>query len=150
MKVEMIFQAIDDKSECIGVYVDGEFHFDKIPTDLTKTWRCSGSTTDKNVEYAHLYASGKTLYECCPMSLLGALEAVQKKMGAYVKSFNIAIVDLNEHCIFVLIPHDLELLGEPSVLLWIVKIPHLDMPKNVSSSENLLRLINFNKRNWPK
>jgi hypothetical protein len=151
MKVEMIFQAIDDKSECIGVYVDGEFHFDKIPTDLTKTWRCSGSTTDKNVEYAHLYASGKTLYECCPMSLLGALEAVQKKMGAYVKSFNIAKVDLNEHCIFDLIPHDFLMeFCEVKNLITEYVFDNYEKPLNYShldSVEKLLHKIRYQELN---
>ena len=27
----MIFQTLDDKTECVGVYVDGKLHFDKIP-----------------------------------------------------------------------------------------------------------------------
>ena len=102
----MIFQAIDDKNECVGVYVNGKFHFDEIPAELTKTWRCGGSITDEKIEYAKLYASGKTLEECCPDSLLDELKAVKKKMTAYVKSFSIAKLDLNEHCIFDLIPHD--------------------------------------------
>ena len=101
----MIFQAIDDKNECIGVYVDGKFHFD-IPSDLTKTWRYGSSVSDDNIEYAQLYASGQSLLECCPDNILDSLNAVQKKMTAYVKSFSIAKINLNEHCIFDLIPHD--------------------------------------------
>lgn len=102
----MIFQAIDDKNECIGVYVDGKFHFDDIPSDLTKTWRYGSSVSDDNIEYAQLYASGQSLLECCPDNILDSLNAVQKKMTAYVKSFSIAKINLNEHCIFDLIPHD--------------------------------------------
>jgi hypothetical protein len=51
-------------------------------------------------------ASGKTLVECCPESIGELLAAAQKKMNAYVKSFKIAKVDLNEHCVFDMIPHD--------------------------------------------
>ena len=102
----MIFQAIDDKDECIGVYVDGKMHFDNIPDNLTKTWKYSGSIKDNNVEYANILAGGKSLVECCPEELLPDLEAAQRKMAAYLKSFKIAKVDMNDHCIFDMVPHD--------------------------------------------
>ena len=102
----MIFQAIDDKEECIGVYVDGKMHFDDIPTNLTKTWKHSSSIKDSDVEYANIFANGKTLIECCPEELVPELEAAQRKMSAYLKSFQIAKVDLNDHCVFDMIPHD--------------------------------------------
>lgn len=102
----MIFQAIDDKDECIGVYVDGKMHFDNIPDNLTKTWKHSGSIKDPNVEYASLFACGKSLVECCPEELLPELQAAQRKMAAYLKSFKIAKVDMNDHCVFDMVPHD--------------------------------------------
>jgi len=102
----MIFQAIDDKNECIGVYTDGAMHFDAIPDNLTKTWKYSGSITNADVEYASIYAGGKRIDECCSESLKIELATAQKKMGAYIKSFKIAKVDLSEHCIFDMIPHD--------------------------------------------
>lgn len=101
-----IFQAIDDKNECIGVYSDGKMHFDNMPANLTRTWRYGGSITDPSVRYASILAGGKTLEECCPESLSVELQAVQKKMNAYVKSFKIAKVNLSEHCIFDMIPLD--------------------------------------------
>ena len=62
----MYFQSIDDKSECIGVYVDGQLHFDNFPPDLTHTWRYTGSVADANVEYAWLCTNGSSLAQCCP------------------------------------------------------------------------------------
>jgi len=50
----LIFQTLDDKSECVGVYVDGELHFNEIPSGLTKTWKYTGSISDSSVEYAWL------------------------------------------------------------------------------------------------
>ena len=47
----MIFQTLDDKSECVGVYVDGKLNFDSIPTGLTKTWKYTGSVRDPDIEY---------------------------------------------------------------------------------------------------
>ena len=102
----MIFQAIDDKNECIGVYANGKLDFKNIPTDLTKTWKYSGSIEDDKVEYAWLYAGGKNLQECCPANIEEELKHVQKKMRAFVKSFEIAKVNLRDHCIYDLIPHD--------------------------------------------
>jgi len=104
--VEMIFQAIDDKSECIGVYANGKLDFKNIPTGLTKTWKYSGSVKDDAVEYGWLYAGGKELIECCPTELVEDLQSAQKKARAYVKSFEIAKVNLHDHCIYDLIPHD--------------------------------------------
>lgn len=102
----MIFQAIDDKSECIGVYTNGHLHFENFPTGLTRTWKYTGSLEEKNVEYAWLMANGRTLLDCCPDNMSAEFTAVQKKMAAYMNSFRIAKVDLNEHCVFDLVPHD--------------------------------------------
>ena len=102
----MLFQAIDDKNECVGVYADGKLDFENIPENLTKTWKYSGSLSDENIEYAWLYAGGKNLQDCCPMELVEDLTSAQKKMNAYKKSFEIAKINLREHCVFDLIPHD--------------------------------------------
>ena len=102
----MIFQAIDDKNECIGVYADGKLSFDNIPKNLTKTWKYSGSIKNESVEYAWLYTQGKNLEDCCPDELAEQLANAQKKFRAFIKSFEIAKVNLNEHCFFDLIPHD--------------------------------------------
>ena len=104
----MLFQPIDDKSQCIGVYVDGKLIFDqdKIPENLTRTWRPGGSLLDKNLEYAWIYARGKSLDDACPEHLSDAWESMSRKMRAYKKSFDIAKIDLRDHCFFDLVPHD--------------------------------------------
>jgi hypothetical protein len=102
----LLFQAIDDKSECIGIYVDGKLSFDNFPTELTKTWRYSASITDPSVEYAWIRAGGRNIADCCPEDLCNELQAVQRKMRAYLKSFTIAKVNMMDHCAFDLIPHD--------------------------------------------
>ena len=103
----MIFQAIDDKNECIGVYCDGKLQFDEIPQGLSKTWRYSGSVGNSGaIEYAWLYVGGQDLKDCCPADCVDELLRVQKKAAAFIKSFEIAKINLNEHCIFDLIPHD--------------------------------------------
>lgn len=102
----MIFQTLDDKSECVGVYVDGKLHFDGIPDDLTKTWKYTGSVQDDAVEYAWLYCGGKDLQAACPEHLKEELTEVQKTFKAYLKSFQIAKINLRDNCFFDLVPSD--------------------------------------------
>ncbi len=102
----MLFQTIDDKTECVGVYVNGKLLFDDVPENLTKTWRYSGSINDESVEYAWIRAEGRNITDCCPPDLCNELQAVQRKMKAYLKSFKIAKVNMVDHCVFDLIPHD--------------------------------------------
>ena len=101
----MIFQTIDDKSECVGLYTDGRLHFDNFPADLSKTWKYTGSITDNSVEYGWLWSNGKTLEAAAPDDLKETLIAAQNKMAAYQRSFAIAKIDMREHCIFDLVPH---------------------------------------------
>ena len=102
----MYFQTLDDKSECVGIYKDGKLHFDNFPTDLKRTWRYSGSIKDDDIEYAWLYCQGKTLRDVCPPEFEKELNSSMKKMEAFFKSFQIAKLDMTQHCIFDLIPED--------------------------------------------
>ena len=102
----MIFQTLDDKSECVGIYTNGALHFDGIPGGLTKTWKYTGSIQDPDVEYAWLYTGGKNLQEACPESLKEELNEVQKTFKAYLLSFKIARIDLRQNCFFDLVPSD--------------------------------------------
>ena len=99
----MIFQTLDDKSECGGVYVDGKLYFDDIPDNLTVTWSSAGSTIDSNAQLMSLWSDGKTIEECCPEEHAEELRACQNKLKAYLKSFKIAKVNMHDHCIFVIL-----------------------------------------------
>ena len=102
----MYFQALDDKSECVGVYKDGRLHFEDIPDGLLRTWRPGGLIDNEDIEYAWILCEGKTLEQVCPSNLLDEYQAIIRKMTAFYKSFKLAKLDFNEHCIFDLIPHD--------------------------------------------
>ena len=102
----MFFQTLDDKSECVGVYIDGNLYFDDIPDTLTKTWKYSGSLQGQDIEYIGLFTSGASLNDSCPLELQPELEACQKKFRAYIKSFSIAKINMRDHCVFDLVPHD--------------------------------------------
>lgn len=100
----MYFQTLDDKTECVGVYVDGKLHFDKIPKNLTRTWRYTGSVQDDNIEYAWIFSDGASLESACPVHLTERLEKAQRKFRAFLKTFEIGRINLREHCFFDMVP----------------------------------------------
>ena len=101
----MLFQTLDDKKECVGLYLNGELSFNKeLPTDLSRTWSYSAFLGAREIEYAKIYCGGKSLDEVCPEPLRDRWQAVTNKLKAFIKSFNIALVSLNESCFFDLVP----------------------------------------------
>ena len=100
----MLFQALDNKQECIGVYHAGELYFDQLPEGLTKTWGVTGLDLD-NIEYACIYGGGKGMSEVCPENLKNKWENLNYKFQAYLRSFKHAKISLHEHCFFDLVPH---------------------------------------------
>ena len=104
----MLFQPIDDKTQCVGVYVDGRLIFEEkdFPENLTRTWKYSAASCGNSTEYAWLYAAGATLGDVCPDNLKEEWEKIYRKMTAYKKSFDIAKINLRDHCFFDLVPHD--------------------------------------------
>ena len=100
----MLFQALDDKQECIGIYLDGKLIFDELPDNLTKTWNYSKFLEDRDIEYAKLYCSGKTLSEVCPEHLKERWEEANERMKAFYRSFMEAKVSLRDNCFFDLVP----------------------------------------------
>ncbi len=103
----MLFQTLDDKDQCVGIYYDGKliFNFDDFPQDLTRTWRYSPYLLGyRGVDYAELYAQGKTLDQMCPDYLAEDWEEVGSKLKAFLLSFRFAKVNLRHNCFFDLVP----------------------------------------------
>ena len=100
----MLFQTLDDKKDCVGVYLDGEMVYDTLPEGLTQTWAHSTFLNDTGVEYAKLYCHGLSLEQACPPHLRIQWEAIRSKLRAYFRSFNFAKVSLDENCFFDLVP----------------------------------------------
>ena len=99
----MIFQTLDNKEECVGVYCSGKLHFQNIPDHLTQTWNYSGFLRDrKNIEYAFLYAQ-KPLRDACPRHLTQEWETVHGRLKAFLRAFTAAKIDLTENCFFDLV-----------------------------------------------
>lgn len=100
----MLFQNLDNKKECIGVYLDGEIHKD-IPYDkLTKTWRFSNRFHNTEVEFAQLYCEGKSLDEVCPEATRRQWDYISNKIKAFFTSFYEAKITPSDYCFYDLIP----------------------------------------------
>ena len=101
----MLFQTLDDKKECVGIYLNGELQFGApLPTTLTTTWGYSSFLESHDIEYVKLYCNGQTLSEVCPDHLMERWSAIEKKFKAFIKSFYTARVSLNKNCFFDLVP----------------------------------------------
>jgi len=100
----LLFQALDEKEHCVGIYVEGQLVHDHIPSNLSKTWSFSSFLENEKIQFAQIYCGGKTLHEICPPQYKEELEAVWKKMRAFYKSFQVAKIDLNQNCFYDLIP----------------------------------------------
>jgi hypothetical protein len=100
----LLFQTLDDKKECVGVYADKQLHFQEIPENLTATWSYSPYLKGLEIDYANLYCEGKTLDEVCPEHLSGEWQQTKNKLKAFITSFIEAKVSLEENCFFDLTP----------------------------------------------
>jgi hypothetical protein len=93
----MLFQTLDDKNECVGVFVDGQLHFEDLPTGLTKTWKYASYLEDQDVEYASLYCLGKDLSEVCPEHLKDDFDRITTELKAFLVSFRECKISLEEN-----------------------------------------------------
>lgn len=103
----MLFQTLDDKGECVGIYYDGDlvFDLDDFPEDLTRSWSYSSYLDGyRGVDYADLYAQGKTLDEVCPDFLQEEWEALRHQRLAFVRSLKISKIDIKSNCLYDILP----------------------------------------------
>jgi len=139
------FVTLDDKSECVGIFSDGELRFDNFPSNLTHTWKPTASLVElsaEHAEFAYLYAQGKTLDELCPENLRQEWETIMRRMKAYHNSFRAAKVNLGDNCVFDLIPR--QYLTQYCYLKTeIIKSAFgtLEKPQNYDFLKNLLSLL---------
>jgi len=100
----LLFQSLDSKKECIGIYADGRIHYDNFPPSLIKTWDYFPFASEGVVEYAKIYCGGLSLTEVCPLHLKDDWTKAQQKLKAFLRSFKEAKICLHENCFFDLVP----------------------------------------------
>ncbi len=130
----MYFQNIDEKEQCIGHYCNGQLSFEAPDTsNLSRTWKYANSLErNSHIEYGWIYALGAALDQVCPPHLKESWQQVTEKLDAYSRSLRIAKINLEENCIFDLIPNK-------------VLVQYLDMKNRITKSvfENFSRPQNY-------
>tara|TARA_B100000287_G_scaffold432925_1_gene493393 strand:+ start:1144 stop:2328 length:1185 start_codon:yes stop_codon:yes gene_type:complete len=100
----MLFQTLDDKAECLGVYAQGVIHWDAYPAEISRTWSYSPGLAGHDIDYAQMRCGGLSLNEVCPPELKSDWDSITKRMRAYLTSFGEAKISLEEHCFYSLVP----------------------------------------------
>jgi hypothetical protein len=100
----VLFQTLDDKKSCVGIYHDGNLIYNDIPSGLSKTWSYSGFLEGSEIEYANLYVQGRGLDEVCPPELEEEWRERKARMKAFLRCFNTAKINLKDICLFEVIP----------------------------------------------
>jgi hypothetical protein len=133
----LLFQALDEKEKCVGVYSEGKILKD-LPEGGTHTWEYASFLKDLNVEYAKIYCEGKTLEQACPPELREDYDRIWKRLKAFYKSFITAKVSLNDHCFFDLVPEGF--LKEYCVLKNKITQHVIDTCKKPDNYDNLVQI----------
>ena len=100
----MIFQILDDKRDCNGFYVNGEFRYEKDIKNIDGTWGYSDILRDKHIRYAYLWGSGKNIRDICPEHLKNRFEISEKRIKAQYKSFVKSKINFQDICFYEVVP----------------------------------------------
>ena len=102
----MIFQALDNKIDCVGVYGDGKIHKDpdlKL-LKLESAWDATPNLIIRDATYAKLLCEKDNIDDACPEHLKEKWQEVCKKLKVFLRCLNVAQINLNENCFFDLVP----------------------------------------------
>jgi len=100
----VLFQALDDKKRCVGVYCEGRMFYEDLPEDISQTWAYSEFLKDLEIEYASLYTEGKNISELVPEELEQDWHKISSRMKAFIRAFNTSKINLNDVCLFQVVP----------------------------------------------
>ena len=100
----MLFQVIDEKDGCYGIYTKGGFIYDRVPDALRGTWDWSSHLSGDDYDYAHVWSGGKSLDEVCPEHLKKRFEIYQNRIKANLKAHLNAKIDVSDMCLFDMVP----------------------------------------------
>ena len=100
----MIFQLMDSKTDCAGVYLPNKFVYDQIPPGLSKTWSWSLHLDGRDIDYAQLWVGGKSLDAVCPEHLKDRWAAAQNLLKSHFRAFGTAKINLSDVCFYDVVP----------------------------------------------
>ena len=101
----MLFQTLDNKHKCIGVYYDGNLYFDdEFPAGISKTWSYSSSLRNREIRYGYLQCGGESLDSVCPSGIKDDWDKINNKLKAFMRSIHLAKVSLDDICFYDVVP----------------------------------------------
>jgi len=100
----MLFQLMDSKTDCAGTYFDGHFIWDRIPNGITQTWAYSEHLFGRDIDYANLLVSGRSIDDVCPEALRERWVSASKLIKAHFKGCNTAKVNMDDVCFYEIVP----------------------------------------------
>ena len=100
----MLFQLMDNKTDCAGTYLSGQFIWDKIPDGITKTWSYSDHLFGRDIEYANLMVAGKPIEAVCPEHLRERWDSVKGLLKSHYKALTVSKVNLEDVCFYDVVP----------------------------------------------
>jgi len=101
----VIFQTLDDKKNCVGIYYGSNLIFDaSLPENISSTWSYSSFLKNKNINYANIFCNGKSLEEVCPEDLKNDWNNINKVLKSHINACQISKISLKENCFFDLVP----------------------------------------------
>jgi hypothetical protein len=100
----MLFQLMDSKTDCAGTYFDGHFIWDRIPNGITQTWAYSEHLFGRDIDYANLLVSGRSIDDVCPEALRERWASASKLIKAHFKGCNTAKVNMDDVCFYEIVP----------------------------------------------
>jgi len=129
----MVFQTLDDKRDCRGIYAEGDFIYDKIPSSADHTWSYSDVLRDSHVQYGYLWSLGRSITDVCPDHLKQRFETRENKIKSHFKSFALAKINFEDVCFYDLVPnkqlrHYFEIKNE--ICEWVFE--NYEKPRNYS------------------
>jgi len=95
---------MDSKTDCAGTYFDGHFIWDRIPNGITQTWAYSEHLFGRDIDYANLLVSGRSIDDVCPEALRERWVSASKLIKAHFKGCNTAKVNMDDVCFYEIVP----------------------------------------------
>ena len=92
----MLFQILDDKKDCLGIYSEDKFYYGDLRDSFTKTWDWSPHLDGRDYDFARLYVNGKDLEQACPEHLKDRFTIYRNKIKAFIKAASIAKIDISD------------------------------------------------------
>lgn len=100
----MFFQLLDNKFDCAGTYLDGQFIWDRVPNGVSKTWSYSDHLYGMDIDYAQLLVAGKSLNDVCPPHLTQRWDDANNLLKGHYKAIKTSSIDISDVCFYDLIP----------------------------------------------